>query len=438
MTAEIDPVDAARAAGLVDRYRAAQALANAERAVLDQTLLDIARRSGVPVGVLGAAVGMHPNAVRAALQRATGPSTVDFDQPKLDLDRAVWEGIYEQQVRRDVFAGARPTAHPVGVIVGGQGGAGKTRAVRDARAEHDALTIPSDDLRPYFPDYDRLMREDPLAMPDATDAAMSLWRSMALEEAVRRRTSLVVENTLRRPGLAESFARALREGGFAVEVRVLGVPPVVSMLGVLSRYVGQVEHDGAGRWVAQADHDRAVQAIPGVVDRLVDQRLVDRLMVVARDGRALYDVRSPTDAHEFAEALGQAQDPASVTSVQASWWAGEYERCARFVAEHEQLRDVPDTTVRLGRSGLASIGWPDDASASQVRDAVDAVSGRDQPSPVRERLAALRSDLVDDLDAGDVRARLRDLAPRPAQDEPPVVGGPSGLQMWTSQKRRSS
>jgi hypothetical protein len=90
----------------------------------------------------------------------------------------------------------------------------------------------------------------------------------------------VFENTLRRPGLAEATCRTLRAGGFAVEVRVLGVPPLVSMLGVVRRYVDQVERGGVGRWVAQADHDRAVQAVPGVLDHLVSEHLVDRLMVV--------------------------------------------------------------------------------------------------------------------------------------------------------------
>jgi hypothetical protein len=100
---------------------------------------------------------------------------------------------------------------------------------------------------------------------------------------------------------------------------------------------------------------------------------------------------------------------------------------------------VLDATARLGEAGLASIDWSDDASPGQVRDALGAVSGRDRPSaPVRERLAALGAQPVDDPAAGDVQARLRSIVPQPEHDEPPVVGGPAGLQMWAYQKRRSS
>jgi hypothetical protein len=171
---QIPPEDSTRLLGLAESYRQAQALAQDERDRLDTALLEVARRTRAGLGELGATVGLHPNAVRAALRRAAGPATVDFDQPELDLDRLAWEGIYAQNVRPAVFAAARPAAHPVGVIVGGQAGAGKTRAVQDACAEHDALSIPSDDLRLYHPDYKRLMRQDPLGMPDATDEAMNL------------------------------------------------------------------------------------------------------------------------------------------------------------------------------------------------------------------------------------------------------------------------
>ena len=287
------------------------------------------------------------------------------------------KALYEAQVGPSIFADAQASDIPVGVIVGGQPGAGKTRAVDRARREHDALEIPSDDLKTFHPDYDRLMATDPLAMPDATDPAMNAWRKMALDEAVQRRSSLVFETTMRRPGMAEATASTIRDGGFATEVRVLGVPQVVSGLGVLQRYVDQAEQHGTGRWTRQSDQDQAVEAIPGAVDRLVDQGLVDRLMVVARDGTELYDERSPTSARGALEALSAAQDPSTVTPEQATWWAGEYDRCAQFLARHETDHDVLASAVSLGETGRASIGW-DAAGAQQVDDAVATVRGRAQ------------------------------------------------------------
>lgn len=52
---------------------------------LDSTLLDVARRSKVGLSDLSAVTGLHPNTVRAGIQRAAGESAIDFEQPELDL-----------------------------------------------------------------------------------------------------------------------------------------------------------------------------------------------------------------------------------------------------------------------------------------------------------------------------------------------------------------
>jgi hypothetical protein len=52
---------------------------------LDSTLLEVARRSKVGLSELSAVTGLHPNTVRAGIQRAAGESAIDFEQPELDL-----------------------------------------------------------------------------------------------------------------------------------------------------------------------------------------------------------------------------------------------------------------------------------------------------------------------------------------------------------------
>ena len=83
--AELSPENVTRLLEQVRRHREAQALADAERGVLDVALLDVAKQSRVGLRELAAVTGMHPNTIRASIQRAAGPATIDFEQPELDL-----------------------------------------------------------------------------------------------------------------------------------------------------------------------------------------------------------------------------------------------------------------------------------------------------------------------------------------------------------------
>lgn len=65
--------------------RRTRSAAQQARDTLDRVLLDVARKARVGVAELSAITGMHPNAVRAAIQRAAGPTSIDFEQPELNL-----------------------------------------------------------------------------------------------------------------------------------------------------------------------------------------------------------------------------------------------------------------------------------------------------------------------------------------------------------------
>lgn len=66
-------------------YEEAARTAAAAREALDSTLLQVARRSKVGLSELSAVTGLHPNTVRAGIQRAAGDAAIDFEQPELDL-----------------------------------------------------------------------------------------------------------------------------------------------------------------------------------------------------------------------------------------------------------------------------------------------------------------------------------------------------------------
>lgn len=71
------------------------------------------------------------------------------------LDEEAHQAIFEQDIKPDLFADAKPSGQPVAVIFGGQPGAGKSAAVDAALVELDvrggAAQIIGDDLRGYHP-----------------------------------------------------------------------------------------------------------------------------------------------------------------------------------------------------------------------------------------------------------------------------------------------
>lgn len=268
------------------------------------------------------------------------------------LDEQTLRRLFVEDIRPMVFADAKAAERPVVVIVGAQPGAGKTRVLAGALVEHPgAVEIMGDDLRQFHLAYGELLRTAPLDMPTVTAQASGVWVEMALAEARRLGVSQVVETTFRRPEVAIATAAASREAGFAVEVRALAVPPLVSQLSVVVRYVQQAEQQGVGRWAPARFHRAAVAMMLESIERLVETGLVNRMMVVTRDSAVLHD-GSGRDGVEARRALDVGRTLAPMTAGEAAGWLGEYARCARYLVRHgERDRDVLATLVDLGQQG---------------------------------------------------------------------------------------
>ncbi|MDO5287200.1 MAG: zeta toxin family protein [Actinomycetia bacterium] len=264
------------------------------------------------------------------------------------------------------------------VSVGGQPGSGKGRAVDQAmRSLPGSVVVNGDELRPYHPAYERLMTSDPLRMPEVTAQASGQWVEMASQWLRERRVSAVIETTLHRPAfLVEELAR-YRAAGFATQLRVVAVPPEVSRLGTLARYLGQAQDYGAGRSVTLSAHDDRAAAIPGSVAQIVAAGVVDRLVVQDGDGQVALDTPAAADGPDLAAqargAVERLREISSLTREQAQEW---------FAA------------VRSTLTGLATVRVDEDLLAVAARLAgpdAAAVAARAWTGPERQdHLAGLR------------------------------------------------
>lgn len=149
------------------------------------------------------------------------------------------EGIWRDDIRPVVDAAER-SDKPCTVFVGGQPGAGKTRATHLVRVSglHDGPLLPvnGDDLRQYHPDYDRLCDEEPLNMPERTARASAAWIRMTMEYVDENRIPAIVEGTWRNAATVLGEAANAKRHGRSTHAVVLAVPPVLDW----QRCVGQV------------------------------------------------------------------------------------------------------------------------------------------------------------------------------------------------------
>ena len=238
------------------------------------------------------------------------------------------EGIWRDDIRPVVDAAER-SDKPCTVFVGGQPGAGKTRATHLVRVSglHDGPLLPvnGDDLRQYYPDYDRLCDEEPLAMPERTAKASAAWIRMTMEYVDAERIPAIVEGTWRNAATVLDEAANAKRAGRSTYAVVLAVPPALSSLAILERYYRDRSAGLPARWTPASAHDNAVANLPATVRAVAMSPLVDRLTVIDRDGGVLYDGADP------------------------DMFAGQWER-----GFHRSLSaaEAADARMRLARIGL--------------------------------------------------------------------------------------
>ncbi len=193
--------------------------------------------------------------------------------------------------------GAGGSDSPLLLLVGGQPGAGKTRAMARLVAAYDERLYPvvGDDLRQHHPDYDRLVVDDPLRMPEVTAAASGAWVQMSMEYAREHRISVAVEGTFRRPEIPEGAIERFAAAGYRVHVAALGVPAWQSRLSTVGRFVQDHAAGRAARWTPLEAHEGGYAGTPVVLDAAIRDDRVSRVSVLDRDGVRFDGVRGRDD-----------------------------------------------------------------------------------------------------------------------------------------------
>ncbi|MEU9646596.1 zeta toxin family protein [Streptomyces sp. NPDC048188] len=203
--------------------------------------------------------------------------------------------IFREQIAPVYLDGCTPQQAPVVVIVAGQTGAGKTavtRMVRDTlERSGQAAWINMDFYNPHHPDYARWQAQRPqeadaLVRPDG-DA----WWEQAQQYALERGFHILLESAVVTPAEYEDICRRIRSAQlppgvapYRIETAFVAVPGPISRLGIMSRYVEELQERGHGRMVDPAIHDAALAGVVRGAAAFEAEGLGDYAVVLRRNG----------------------------------------------------------------------------------------------------------------------------------------------------------
>lgn len=125
-------------------------------------------------------------------------------------------------------------------------------------------------------------------MAELTHPDARLWKDEAIAWLVEHRANLIIEDTCKDSQEMVDMVQSFRQVGYSVEIHALAVSESESRVGIMQRYLHQVEKDGIGRTVPVDRHDQSYEVIPVAVQRLESEGLVDYLAVYNRDGKIKY------------------------------------------------------------------------------------------------------------------------------------------------------
>jgi len=208
------------------------------------------------------------------------------------LSEAENEAIF-QKIKSKIFQECQSVESPVAIIFGGQPGSGKSKAVELSELElkhrGGVTTIIGDELRPYHPHHDRLMKLDDNTAALFTQYDAGRWVEKAITHAKSIRCNIIIESTMRVPNTVTRTIQELKEAGYRIEARALAVNEKLSWQGVLQRYENQRFYRGYGRMTPPEFHEAAYSGMLESLHKIETEKLIDKVIVYKRGAVVLYE-----------------------------------------------------------------------------------------------------------------------------------------------------
>jgi len=202
------------------------------------------------------------------------------------------QAIYDKEIASYYLPMSQPQEYPCAVITGGQPGSGKSclaaLAVKRFK-ESGYVLVDADKMRPYHPEYTKLMRIDDKVAANVTHADCGPWATRLMRDGLSGRRNIIIDQTSRDPAAMEQMTQQLRQAGYRVELHIMAVSAEISEQRIHQRYEGQRARDGFGRFSTKNKHDEAFAGVAATVAQVEERMQVDRICLYDRAVQRIYD-----------------------------------------------------------------------------------------------------------------------------------------------------
>jgi UDP-N-acetylglucosamine kinase len=301
--------------------------------------------------------------------------------PAVALTPEQIDEIYGTLIGPTLFADAPGgETPPTLILLGGQAGSGKSRAIARLLTEHDGMiALSGDDLRIFHPNYRDLVTNQPEHAGPVLAEATRPWVRAVIQDCINERRSLLLEGSFGDPDAALTTADRFRGVGFKVHVVAIASPRVLSLVTSVSRYLRDLKVGAPARFTRLSAHDRGYNGTTRLIDSL-DSTSVDRVTIVSRNGHTLYDQLSSPGTNPPAKraraALLTGRQPDSWGARSTMELLGELKQITNYAIRSGHLTpDVADLLSEAHKLALDEVVprlsiEADSAQAQFIRQAV--------------------------------------------------------------------
>ena len=247
---------------------------------------------------------------------------------------------------------------PTLILLTGQPGVGRSRVSSLLFAEHgpDLAVVTGDDLRAFHPCFAEITATRAPEAREALARATVGWVRDCIRYARENRRSLVLEGTFQDPAVVVGTAERFAAESFQTRVVVVASRRAESMLSVASLYLRDLRAGAAARFTSREAHDRAFDATRALVAALEDAASVDRLTVLGRDGRTVFDTHRRDGGFGGASGALVAAQSARLSRFDATQWLSELHHVTEFAVSRRDLRrGVTELLVDLHETALREV-----------------------------------------------------------------------------------
>ncbi|NYE18047.1 zeta toxin family protein [Microbacterium immunditiarum] len=265
--------------------------------------------------------------------------------------------IFEESILPIVFPEVPKPNAPTLLLLGGQSGAGKSRATSRLLSEHSSDMVPlsGDDLRPFHPQFLELARSRSVEAPQILAESTAGWLRDCLVHARTTGRSLLLEGTFHTPDVALGTAELFEQHGFTTRVVVVATPRAESLLAAASRYLLDAQAGRASRFTSLAIHDSGWYGTRELVAELEESPSVGRLTVIARDGSAAFDAERDAGFEGAGAALDRERS-VSMSGAESMRWLSELRAMTAFALSAGKVeRPVAELLTELHEVALNEV-----------------------------------------------------------------------------------